>query len=110
MRLPNRENAFIPREKPTEYLLSETHPTGRSKARFFHAAGFGATKVNILEQALISIAQNEQIEYVETSAHGTKYVIDGSLTSPNGDVIQIRTVWIIEIGHSAPRFVTAYAA
>lgn len=59
MRFPYLEDAFISREKPTEYLLSETHPTGRSKARFFHAAGFDTAKVNILEQALISIAQND---------------------------------------------------
>ena len=68
------------------------------------------TKVNILEQGLISIAQTGQVEEVTTGVHGTKYVIDGTLTSPNGDLIQIRTVWIIEIGQSAPRLVTAYAA
>jgi hypothetical protein len=35
MRLPNAEKAVIERRKLTEYLLSETHPTGRFKAQFF---------------------------------------------------------------------------
>ena len=110
MRLPNRENAFVQQQKLTEYLLSETNPAGRSKARFFYAAGFDMTNVNILAQGLISIAQTGQVEEVTTSGYGTKYVIDGALTSPNGHLIQIRTVWIIDIGQSAPRLVTAYPA
>lgn len=34
MKLPNGERAFVPPEKLAGYLLSETHPTGQSKARF----------------------------------------------------------------------------
>ena len=110
IRLPNRESAYVPEQKLTEYLLSETHPDGRSKARLFYAAGFDMTKVNILEQGLISIAQTGHVEAVTTTVHGTKYVVDGTLTSPNGNLIQIRTVWIIDIGQYAPRLVTAYPA
>ena len=110
MGLPNRESAYIAQSKLTEYLLSETHPDGSSKARLLYAAGFDMTKVNILEHGLISIAQTGRVEEVATSMYGTKYVIDGVLTSPNGDLIQLRTIWIIDAGQSAPRLVTAYPA
>jgi len=110
MELPNLESAYIPRTKLTEYLLSESHPDGSSKARLLYSAGFDTTNVNILEQRLISIAQTGQAEEVTTSVYGTKYVIDGALMSPNGDLIQMRTVWIIETGQSAPGLVTAYPA
>jgi hypothetical protein len=35
MELPNKSNAFVATGKVLDYLLSETHAVGRSKARFF---------------------------------------------------------------------------
>lgn len=110
MRLPNAENAYIPASKLTDYLLSETHPIGRAKAQLLLAAGFDRNNVNILEQGLIAIAHIEEVREVTPSAYGTKYVIDGSLRSPNGSLVQLRTVWIIDRNHSDPRFITAYPA
>jgi hypothetical protein len=40
-----REYAYVPEAKLIEYLLSETHPVGRWKARFFSVADFGKTNV-----------------------------------------------------------------
>ena len=108
VRLPNSDNAYIPESKLTDYLLSDTHPVGRSKARFLNGAGFDATNVNILERELIAIAQLEEVREVTSSAYGTKYVVDGSVLSPNGRLIQLRTVWMIDRGLSEPRFVTGY--
>ena len=108
MRLPNSESAYIRTSKLTDYLLSETHPVGRAKARLLLAAGFDTTNVNILEQGLIAIALFEEVREVTPSAYGTKYVIDGSLQSPNGSLVQLRTVWIIDRDNSDPRFITAY--
>jgi hypothetical protein len=80
MRLPNGEQAFIPIEKLSGYLLSETHPTGQSKARFFRALGFTAEHADVL------------------------------IVAPDGRQVLVQTVWIIEPGESRPRFVTAYPA
>lgn len=44
----------------------------------------------------------------EETPFGTRYVIEGPLIAPNGRELQIRTVWFIEEGSRAPRFVTAY--
>ena len=110
MQLPNRRQAYIPRRKLTDYLLSDTHAVGRSKAQFFRALGFDETNVTLLEQDLLAIAQNEPVTEVVLSPHGTKYVIDAPLATPSGTVAQIRTVWIIETTTDSPRFVTAYPA
>ena len=42
------------------------------------------------------------------SEYGTKYVIDGSIETPSGNVVKVRTIWIIEKGQDRPRFVTVY--
>jgi hypothetical protein len=110
MKLPNRENAYIPSSKLLDYLLSKTHPVGRSKAVFFRALGFYEANVDELEHGLLAIAQSEDVKEVVTTTHGTKYVIDGPLQTPDGRLVQVRTVWIIDKGQDRPRFVTAYPA
>jgi hypothetical protein len=107
MKLPNRENAYVPLSKLKDYLLSETHVVGRSKAKFLRAFGFDETNTELLEQGLLMIAQNQDINEVASSPHGTKYVIDGSLQTPIGNIVNIRTVWIIDKGQNRPRFITA---
>ena len=108
MKLPNRENAYIPPSKLREYLLSQTHPIGRSRASFLKAVGFDETNVDVLEQTLIAIAQSEDVKEATSSPHGMKYVIDGMIQTPAGNVVEVRTVWIIDRGQDSPRFVTAY--
>jgi hypothetical protein len=40
--------------------------------------------------------------------YGVNYVVDGSLATPIGITVNVRTVWIIEAGEEEPRFVTAH--
>lgn len=108
MRLPNAENAWVDQSKLSGYLLSEAHPVGRSKARFFRGVGFHEENVATLEQALLEIARTEEVAATITSAHGVKYVIDGSVVAPSGRGVRLRTVWIVDAGRDRPRFVTAY--
>jgi hypothetical protein len=46
----------------------------------------------------------------EQQPHGIKYIIEEVLEAPRGASPRIRTVWILETGETAPRFVTAYPA
>lgn len=108
MKLPNRESAYISPSKLRDYLLSETHPVGRSKARFFRTLGFDETNINILEQGLIAIARSEDVKEATSSPHGIKYILEGALQTPGGGTVRIQTVWIIDAGQNRPRFVTAY--
>jgi hypothetical protein len=108
MKLTNRESAFIPPAKLTEYLLSETHSVGSAKAKFFRAFGFNESNTEILEQRLLSIARGEDVTQIIGTPRGIKYVIDGSLQTISGRVVRVRTIWIIEENQNRPRFVTAY--
>ena len=108
MLLPNSEHAFMPAEKLTGYLLSETHAIGRTKARFFLAHGYDLTTPERLERDLLEIARENLVEEKVDSRHGTKYVVEGILKTPRGTSITIRTVWIVEPSDTRPRFVTAY--
>ena len=108
MLLPNHDDAYISEAKLIEYLLSETHPVGRFKARLLHAVGYETADSQILEQALINIAHEEEVSETNPTPYGTMYVIDGTLQTPSGAALQMRTVWIIATGESSPRLVTAY--
>lgn len=108
MRLPNADGAQVDVEKLNRYLLSQTHPIGRSKARFFRGVGFDESNIETLERGLIGIAKTGEIAETETSLHGVKYILDGLITTPSGDRIKVRTVWIVDKGQDRPRFVTAY--
>lgn len=108
MKLQNRENAYVPVAKLLNYLLSETHSVGKSKAKYLRSMGFNEANVNLLKQGLIAIAQSEDVKDVISSPHGVKYVIDGSIQTPVGISIRMQTIWITDKAHGRPRFVTAY--
>jgi hypothetical protein len=91
-----------------DYLLSEMHPVGKSKAKFFRLLGFDSNNADRLEQGLLHIAHTEMVTDTFTTQHGVKYVIDGTLDTPSNNEVRIRTVWIIEHEMTEPRFVTAY--
>lgn len=108
MKLPNAESAFIPKEKLTQYLLSETHPVGRAKAAFFRTAGYNDSTVSLLEARLLELARANEVTQVNETNRGTKFVIEGEITTPSRRSVRLRTVWIIEPHEPRPRFVTAY--
>lgn len=108
MKLPHRKNAYIPKEKLTDYILSETHADGKLKAKLFRKFGFNETNVSLLEKSLLNIAYTQKVKDIVESIHGTKYVIDGKIKTPSGKILKIRTVWILEPNKNAPRFVTTY--
>ena len=108
MELPNKSQAYVSASKITDYLLSETHAVGKSKAKFFRSFGFDETNTAQFEQGLIKIALNESVVETTETPYGTKYVIDGELETPNSVIIRLRTVWIIETGDVVPRLVTTH--
>ena len=110
MRLPNGEQAFIPREKLIDYLLSEQHPSGQAKARFFRSLGFDVTHADLLAQQLLTLAQDAEDAVESHSLHGQKYSLIGTITGRHGRSALVQTIWIIEPGDDRPRLVTAYPA
>ena len=106
--LPNCEKAYVPKEKLSNYLLSETHAVGRAKARYFRSIGYKAENADDLADSLAMIARSEAVFQEIASDFGTKYVIDGEFVTPMGTSVQLRTVWVIDPQDACPRFVTAY--
>ena len=108
MQLPDAANALVEEAEITEYLLSETHPDGQNKAEFFRRFGFGRKRWQILAEALRRHGATHAVTGTVESAYGTRYVVDGSLETPDGRHPQVRTVWIVDTGESRPRLVTSY--
>jgi hypothetical protein len=102
--------AVIDRRKIIDYLLSTTHPGGRSKAEFFHRFGFRAESWQTLSDALLEHARSaEVVSRIETE-FGTKYTVQGVLKAADGRTPRVRSVWFVAIGEIAPRLVTAFPA
>jgi hypothetical protein len=108
MNLPNHEQAVVPPEKLSDYLLSLSHPVGRSKAVFFRGLGYDENNTGRLAEALLNIAHSGDVRDTIETEYGVKYVIPGELTGQAGQMAQVQTVWIVDKGQTAPRFVTAY--
>ncbi|MDR2981936.1 MAG: hypothetical protein LBV12_06775 [Puniceicoccales bacterium] len=107
-KLQNADKALVELAKLTDYLLSSTHPDGKAKAKFFMQFGFLATMPQLLETSLRKHGLTQPVVEVKTTEHGVKYILECSLSSPDGRNPCIRSVWIIDSGETVPRLVTAY--
>ncbi|MEX0613255.1 MAG: DUF6883 domain-containing protein [Pirellulales bacterium] len=108
MQLPNVEAAVVEKEKVVGYLLNPQHPDGAGKAQFFEAMGFRADQWQVLAGALRSVGESWPITRRVDSAHGSKYIVEGTLETPSGRAARIPTVWIVDRNAEAPRLATAY--
>lgn len=108
MMLPDSDRAYVDKAKILEYLLSLSHPDGRSKATFFLRFGFTNDQWPVLADALLKVGHSNPVFSVVKSAYGLRYTVDGRLHSPDGRNPRVRTVWIVERSGAGPRLVTAY--
>ena len=108
MNLPYKDRANVEREKVRDYLLSPSHPTGKGKAEFFTSMGFQREAWEVLADALRQVARDCPVTKSMTSLHGQKYIVEGALVTPSGQLPRIRTVWVVDAGGETPRLVTAY--
>ena len=82
----NKKNASVALSKINNYLISENHPVGRWKAKIFKSHGYSSENIDKLQDGLLSIANEEEIKDVINTLYGTKYIIDGNLKAPSGNV------------------------
>lgn len=108
VRLPHHEQAAVPERKIVAYLLSFTHPDGKSKAAFFSRFGFTATRWEELANAFRRHAAENEVAVREDTLYGTSYSVDGRLHTPDGRDPTVRVVWFVEHGQTVPRLVTAF--
>jgi hypothetical protein len=108
-KLPNADHASIGRQKIVSYLLSRTHPVGRCKAEFLHGLGFSHSHPELLETELRRLVAEAEVRSTESTAFGTKYILEGLLTGPTANA-QITVVCIVETGSENPRLATVCPA
>ncbi len=108
MKLPNAHLAVVERAKITEYLLNPEHLYGASKARFFSQFGFHPADWEIMAQALHEHAQRYEVSGSNETSFGPRFEVDGELNTPDARAPRVRTVWQLDHGEFAPRFITAY--
>ena len=108
MKLPRAAEAVVPRAKVENYVLNPGHPVGGSKAEFFHHFGFRREDWSALADALKKHALDHPVARRSEDEDGTTYLVEGPLATPSGRVLRIRSVWRVDTGELAPRFITAY--
>jgi hypothetical protein len=106
--LPHGERAYVDQSKITDYLLSPTHPDGRSKAQFFYLLGFRIEEWQVLAESLRRVGTSNPVTSVVESPHGVRYTVDGKILTPDGRTPRVRTVWIFEPNSRGPRLITAH--
>jgi hypothetical protein len=104
--VPNRQRAEVPASKVAGYMLNLAHRAGAAKAEFLLARGFDAGQPDTLAAALRAHVGTHPVVASYSTAHGLKYIVEGPLECPDGSSPGWRSVWIVEPGSPAPRFVT----
>ena len=61
-----------------------------------------------MAEALLRHAADHKVARIEPSPFGTRYVIEGMISTPDGRAPLIRAVWFMATDEDIPRFVTAY--
>lgn len=108
MKLPHLIHAEVSEAKVVGYLLSATHRDGKHKAVFFNRFGFEAGRWELLRDALLKHAEENEVARTEDSPFGVRYVIEGTLQGLDRRTPLLRTVWFIGTDSIVPRLATAY--
>jgi hypothetical protein len=106
--LPRVANAILEDRKITQYLLSNVHPVGASKAKFFMSFGFSPGNWAELKSALLNHPHSNPVTNQASNPFGQKFEVGCSLVTLDGRNPCIISVWVIEPPDSNPRFITAY--
>ena len=107
-KMPNSEKAIVPKSKILDYILSLSHRDGSSKAKFFMLFGFSIDQWKKLENALKDHAIKNNVTKIEQTFFGTRYVIEGSIYTPDNRNPKILSVWFVKKNTDIPCFVTSY--
>lgn len=94
--------------KFTEYLLSETHPVGKGKAKFFLEAGYDRRNFSSLrDQLLTQLPTVAGTFKCENRGGGRNYEAVVRIEATGGRTREIRTFWEVH-PQTGTRLITAY--
>ena len=106
--LPYAQHAVVDPAKVRDYLLSVSHPVGRFKATVFFALGYTTENWQVLRDDLLTLAHSARATPGQSGPYGQKFEVSGTLRGPSGRAAKITSVWLLPVGESVPRFITAY--
>ena len=101
MKIP--DDAIIPREKLTQYLLVPQRKN--DKSTFLAQAGFTQNNPDLLEKAIRELIANNEAIQDRQNTYGVFYRVIGDLHGPEG-ILATVTVWIQLTNNNDYRFVT----
>lgn len=108
MLLPFAEKAYINDQKLTDYCLSETHITGKHKARVFKSVlNITVDNYLLLKEAILAAVLSNEAQFGGSNQQGNLYVVDFVMTH-EGKQATVRTAWIIVYNESFPRLTSSY--
>ena len=108
MKIPYNELAIVSKEKILNYILNEYHSDGMHKAKYFKSFGFSSENWTILVDALIDHCNVNEVSGTKENEFGVKYIVEGTLKTPDNRNPEIKTIWFIENNEKNPKFITAY--
>jgi hypothetical protein len=108
MTVPNADRAIIADEKLTGYLLNLSHKRGAAKARLLLSLGYRPETPQTLEADLRGQHLSLDVSRTSTNAYGVVYEIEGPITTPSGKTVPFCSIWQVDTGPEAPRFITMY--
>jgi hypothetical protein len=107
-RLPHGDQAILDIRKIEDYCLNPSHPRGRHKARVFREAlGLQWSDASWLRDVLLEAARSGEAFQDGEDAWGTYWRLDATIRRQGRSAV-VRTVWIVRISESVPRFVTCW--
>lgn len=101
MKIP--KDAYIPREKLTNYLLARRNKNDKSK--FLAQVGFTYGNPEFFEEAIRKLIAENDAQYVRKNEYGTLYRVQGNLQGIHG-ILTVVTIWILLDANGQYRFVT----
>lgn len=106
--LPQADLAIVDLRKLDGYVLDETHPRGRHKARVF-AAAFGLRRADAgwLRSAILAGILGAEAHEEPGDRFGARWRVDLLLTHRDRSA-RVRTHWLLRADGSPPRLITCY--
>ncbi|MBI2876421.1 MAG: hypothetical protein HYY20_06030 [Candidatus Tectomicrobia bacterium] len=99
-------DAVIAQEKLRDYLL--TPRSIGDKSQFLALAGYNQDNWHRLEQDLRAQVLTCEAQLQESTPYGELYEIRGTLIGPNGTVLWVVTIWMIEHVTGQTKFITLF--
>jgi len=99
-------DTIIAPRKVTEYLLRLRQED--DKSQFLALAGYTLEDADQLLNDIREQILPLDAEFHKETEYGSKYLIRGTLTGPNGQVLRIVTIWMKENATNQTKFVTLF--